>query len=133
MPYLLDSNWVIYHLSAVPEAVQLLDRLAVEGIFISMVTYLEVFEGVETAPNPSEVQVQLARFTDDVPILPLSVEVARRCARLRAHLRREGRRVNNRALDLIIAATAIEHDLTLVTRNLADFNDIPQLRIYQPS
>jgi len=45
-------------------------------------------------------------------------------------LRRQGKRVNNRALDLLIAATAIEHDLTLVTRNLQDYGDIPGLETF---
>jgi len=33
-------------------------------------------------------------------------------------------------LDLLIAATALEHELTIVTRNIEDFNDIPGLVLY---
>jgi predicted nucleic acid-binding protein len=40
--------------------------------------------------------------------------------------------VNSRALDLIIAATALEYDLTLVTANNKDFADIPDLLLSQP-
>jgi predicted nucleic acid-binding protein len=40
--------------------------------------------------------------------------------------------VNSRALDLIIAATALEYDLTLVTKNTDDFKDIPHLSLSQP-
>jgi predicted nucleic acid-binding protein len=32
-------------------------------------------------------------------------------------------------MDLLIAATALEHDLTLVTRNLSHFSRIPELRL----
>ena len=64
-------------------------------------------------------------------IVPLSIPVAQRCARLRETLRRQGRRTSSRALDLIIAATALEHDLTLVTRNTADYQDIPELKLYR--
>jgi predicted nucleic acid-binding protein len=39
--------------------------------------------------------------------------------------------VNSRALDLIIAATALEYDLTLVTDNTGDFKDIPDLTLQQ--
>jgi predicted nucleic acid-binding protein len=35
-------------------------------------------------------------------------------------------------LDLIIAATALEYDLTLVTENTGDFTDIPDLLLSQP-
>ena len=42
----------------------------------------------------------------------------------------EQKRVKARALDLINAAIALEHDLTLVTRNVRDYQDIPGLHLY---
>jgi predicted nucleic acid-binding protein len=48
----------------------------------------------------------------------LTLKAARRCARLRETLRKQGKRVKPRALDFIIAATALEHGLTLVLRNV---------------
>jgi predicted nucleic acid-binding protein len=36
-------------------------------------------------------------------------------------------------MDLLIAATALEHELTLVTHNLKDFELIPDLKLYQPN
>jgi len=56
--------------------------------------------------------------------------VARRCARLRLDLKNRGKRVRSRALDLITAATALEHGLTLVTRNTVDYHDIPGLTLH---
>lgn len=47
-------------------------------------------------------------------ILPIGVEVARRCAQLRVPDPRPER-------DALIAATALVHSLTVVTRNVADF------------
>lgn len=35
-------------------------------------------------------------------------------------------------MDLLIAATALEHDLTLLTYNLRDFRLIPDLKLHQP-
>ena len=64
------------------------------------------------------------------PVLTLTIPIAERCARLRETLRLQGKRVNQRALDLIVAATALEHDLTLVPRNVADYRDIPGLNLY---
>ena len=49
---------------------------------------------------------------------------------VREDLRRSGRRVRHRLLDLINAATAIEYDLTLVTRNTVDYADIPGIRLH---
>jgi tRNA(fMet)-specific endonuclease VapC len=129
MAYLIDSDWVIDYLAGIPEALGLLDRLADERIAISIVTYMEVYQGVERSDEPKEAERQLASFLESVPLLPISPAVARRCAGLRETLRRQGRRVNNRALDLLLAATAIEHNLTLVTRNVRDYADIPGLAI----
>jgi len=45
-------------------------------------------------------------------------------------LEKEQKRVKSRALDLINAAIALERDLTLVTRNVEDYKDIPGLQLY---
>ena len=94
---------------------------------------METYQGLLRSPNPEEAQSKLRAFVDAVPVLPLSATVAQRCAHVRETLRKQGKRVNARALDLIIAATALEYDLTLVTRNTADYADIPDLKLYQPS
>jgi predicted nucleic acid-binding protein len=50
-------------------------------------------------------------------------------AHIRGALRRTGNIISD--LDILIAATAIQHNLTLVTRNIKDFERIPDLNIYQ--
>ena len=92
---------------------------------------MEVWQGVERSPDPSEAEGKLQAFLEAIPILPFSPAVARRCARLREDLRKRGRRFNRRALDLIIAATALEHGLTLVTRNAGDYEDVGEVRLYE--
>lgn len=49
---------------------------------------------------------------------------------IRADLRKRNHPFDHRTLDLFIAATALEHGLTLVTRNLKDFQDIPGIQLY---
>jgi predicted nucleic acid-binding protein len=132
MPYLIDSHVVIDHLADVPEASDLLSRLAADGIAISIITYMEAFQGITRSPHPEEAQVKFRSLIKSIPVLPLSFAVTERCARLRETLRTQQKRVNSRALDLIIAATALEYDLTLVTKNIGDFKDIPDLHLTQP-
>ena len=132
MPYLIDSHVVIDHLADVPEASALLSRFAADGIVMSVITYMEVFQGVTWSPHPDEAHAKFRTFAKSIPILPLSIAVAERCARLRETLRTKTKRVNSRALDLIIAATALEYDLTLITENIKDFDDIPDLPLSQP-
>lgn len=131
MPYLIDTDWTIDHLGNVQDAVQLLTVLAEDGIAISIITYMEVYQGVVRDPKHAEALAHFERFLDGVPIVPLSLAVARRCATLRETLKQQKKKVNSRALDLIIAATALEHNLVLVTRNTSDYHDIPNLKLYQ--
>ena len=131
MAYLIDTDWVIDYLADVTEAADLLSELAEDGIAISIITYMEVYEGVGRSANPEAAEETLAAFLTDVPIVSFSLAVARRCATLRDTLRRQGKRVNARALDLIVAATALEANLTLVTRNVDDYRDIHDLSLHQ--
>jgi predicted nucleic acid-binding protein len=92
---------------------------------------MEVYQGVLRSPAPEQAQIELEDLLQDIPVLPLTPSIARRCAAIRETLRGQGRVVRSRALDLLIAATALEHQLTLVTRNLGDYDDIPGLALYQ--
>jgi len=133
MPYLIDTDQVIDHLTEQPAVVTLLNRLTEGGIAITMVTYMEVYEGIVRDPNPEAARARFDHFLVGVPILPFSEAVAQTCARLRHQLRSQGKRVNSRALDLVNAATAIHYSLIFVTRNLEDYDDIPDLQLYQTS
>lgn len=133
MPYLIDTDWMVDRLDDVPEAAALLDTLSSEGIAVSIITYLELYQGVLRSEDRPASERHMDALLDGIPLLPLSRSVARRCAAVRHGLKLTGKRVNSRALDLIIAATAIEHGLTLVTRNFPDYTDIPDLQIYRPS
>lgn len=132
MPYLLDSDWLIDFLEKDLLAQQLIRRLVPDGVHISIITYMEVYQGIARSPNTAALEATLDDLLEAVGLLTLTPEVARRCARLRETLRQQGRRVNSRALDLINAAIALEHGLILVTRNVSDFRDIPDLALHAP-
>src|SRR5215207_3324623 len=116
MSYRIDFDWIIGHLENAPAATQLLAQLTPSGISISMVIYTEVMQGVLRNPQPQQAPAQFETFLVSVPIVPFSQAVADRCAAIRETLKRQKRKVKSRALDLIDAATALEHGLTLVTR-----------------
>jgi len=115
----------------VQAANQLLEDLAPEGIAISIITYMEAYQGVNRNPHSQTVQKQFQAFLETVPVLPFSLSVAQRCALLRERLKQEGKRVKARALDVMNAAIALEHHLELVTRNREDYEDIPDLPLYK--
>lgn len=130
MAFLIDTDWLIDHLAGDSTARALIADLAPRQIAISIVTYMEAFQGTLRAPNPASAQAHLNAFLVTAPIVPVSIAVAERCAHLREDLRRQGKRVQRRAMDLLIAATAVEHNLMLVTRNRDDYKDIPLLQLW---
>lgn len=133
MPYLIDSDVVIDHLADVGTATKLLDQLASEGIAVSIITYMEAYQGVLRSPHQANARKQFAVFLETVPVLPFSQACAERCAQVRESLRREGKRVKGRALDLMTDAIALEHGLFVVTRNVEDYTDIRNLKVYKAS
>jgi predicted nucleic acid-binding protein len=133
MPYLIDSDLAIDHLANDPAATLLLQQLASQGLAISAITYMEIYEGVLREPTPAargQAEARVNAFIRAIPVVPISEDIARRCALIRDALRRQNRRVRPRALDLLIAATALEHGLTLVTNNRADYRDVPGITLF---
>jgi tRNA(fMet)-specific endonuclease VapC len=127
--YLVDSDRLIDARIGIPAAVSLLASLRAEGLAVSIVSYGELFEGAMGAANPLEELLHIRAFLKPFQLLPLSDPVMEVFARTRADLRRAGRLIPD--LDLLIASTAIHHDLTLLTRNARHFERISALRLFQ--
>lgn len=132
MSYLLDSDTVVDYLFSQPAVRSLLAQLAPEGLAISIVTYLELYHGVYTSKDPKQAERGLRAFLTTVTTLPLTRRVALRTARIRADLQQRGLPFKHRAIDLMVAATASNFDLTLLTSNTRDYQDIPNLKRRDP-
>lgn len=133
MSHLVDTDFVIDHLFNRGSATSTLAELRRTGVAVSVITIIEVIEGIEGGRTPQAARRGFRAFLRGTRVLVVSRAVAERAAGIRLDLRRQKRQVNERALDLIVAATALEHDLILVTRNTRDYDDIPGLRLYQPT
>jgi tRNA(fMet)-specific endonuclease VapC len=129
MRYLVDTDWLIDALIGIPEAVAILEDLTPDGLGISIVSVGEIYEGAFRSSDPEARLARYRAFLSPLPVLPLTDPIMERFARTRAALRQRGELIPD--LDLLIAATAMEHDLTLLTRNRRHFARIPGLRLYQ--
>lgn len=125
MSYLVDSDVVADVLTGQPAATALLRGLARAALAISLITYGEVYEGIYYGRDSRTAEAVFRRFLRGVTVLPLSRAIMRRYARERGDLRAKGQLIGDP--DILIAATALEHGLTLVTRNRRHFQRIPQL------
>ena len=131
MRFLVDADWLIDAAIGRPRAQQTLDRLSDAGLAVSIIAVAEVYEGAFGSPDPQATLAGLRDFLSDFAILPVTDSVVEHFARMRAALRQQGQLIPD--MDLLIAATAIDDDLTLITRNLRHFARLPGLRLYQPS
>jgi predicted nucleic acid-binding protein len=86
---------------------------------LSVISLEEIRYGLAWRPN-ERIRAWFERFlADHCRILPITEDVARRAGDLRGRLRSKGE--TRTQADMLIAATAAAHALTLVTRNAADF------------
>ncbi len=130
MAYLIDSDIMSSYLDLERESVFLVEGLLPAGVSISTVTYMEILQGMMIRHGRDTGRDLLLRRIDGLGIVPFDEAIADRCASIRFDLAGQGRRVRQRALDLMIAATAIEYELVLVTRNRSDYADIPGLTMH---
>lgn len=113
MSYLVDSDFTIDVFHEQPHAIAMLPTLFAAGISVSVISEIELWEGVYTARNPDMMAKTLRQFLRGVRVIPLSRPIARRCARLRGDLRTRKRPITHRALDLILAANVLHYRVEL--------------------
>lgn len=119
MKYLFDSNMVIRAVLGIGSPLR--DHLAAcdEGdIVTSSIAYAEVAFGSVRGKAPAFDKLQA--FVEEVSVLPFGDKAARAYATL--PFRRA-------SYDRLIAAHALSEGLTVVTDNVADFADIPDLKV----
>jgi len=91
----------------------------VTNVSVSVVTVDEVFFGLSWKPNARVLSWFGGFLANHCTVLPVTEPIARRSGQVRGQLQATGR-VRTQA-DMLIAATAQVHGLTLVTRNESDF------------
>lgn len=112
---LVDTNIIIEILNG-----QIFPKESIAaGAYISTVSVMELFA---LAGMSDYEQKAIERMLDELTIIPVSLTIAKRAGVL-ARTRKRGKS------DLIIAATAIELNLKLLTKNIKDFKNIPGLSI----
>ncbi len=134
MPYLLDTDILsaIRRKQRDPNLEKWLHSINPAEVFLSVVTLGEVERGItqQRRINPAFAE-DLEHWLDTILIryeqciLPLSVNIARRWGQLSGEL-------GHSSADLMIAATALEHNLTVATRNTRHFEptQVPLINPY---
>ncbi|WP_299290683.1 type II toxin-antitoxin system VapC family toxin [uncultured Mucilaginibacter sp.] len=121
--YLIDTNAVIDYLGRkMPEAgMAFLDQVLDTAPKVSVITKIEVL-GFNA---PAKDYQLLKNFMDDVALIELTAAIVERTIAIR-------KLYKTKLPDAIIAATALVHDLTLITRNTTDFKNITGIKLLDP-
>lgn len=130
MTYLLDTDWVVWWLRERPEVVERIKKLEPDVLAISIVTLAELYEGVESSKDPAAARRGLNGFLELVEVLSMTEDVAARFGTEATRLSRLGQSLPD--FDLVIAATALHHDLALCTED-QHFERIRGLRVLRLS
>jgi predicted nucleic acid-binding protein len=127
MSFLLDTNVVSEWVKPRPEprVIRWLEEVDEDRVFLSVVTLGELRYGVERLPAGGRRQRLDAWLRQELPLrfegrlLSVDALIADAWGSIIARRERAGRGIS--AMDALIAATAEAHELTLVTRDAADF------------
>jgi len=129
--WLVDTNVISEMARPRPAAkvVAFLERTS--GLHLSVITLHEIAYGVDRAPDPvrrAKLTAWLSQLSQQFAdrVIPIDATIAERAGRLRAAAAALGRPAD--PLDALIAATALERNLKLATRDVADFRNLgPEL------
>ena len=129
MPYLIDTNVLSEPAKPAPNA-KLLRWLADHDaeLLISVLTLGEIVKGIELMSSGKRRRAmerwfeQIEEWATD-RVLPVDAEVMRAWGAYYAKQSKRGRALD--VMDSLLAATALTHGLTIASRNLTDFPDVP--------
>ena len=125
--YLLDTDTIIYSLKGNTNIQENLLHHVNDLLQISIITLMELYYGVYKSQHVDANLAKIKTLEQSFEILPTGQETAEIFGRLKARLELDGNRLDD--FDLIIASTALTHNLVLVTNNEKHFERIEGLKL----
>ena len=124
--YLLDTNVLIAMFKGNVGIQKRIWDIGFDSFFVSELVIAELLVGAYKSGIPDEMtHIQFVK--DYFHVVPVTMHILDRYAFLRATLESSGNRLDS--MDIMIAATALEHHLTLVSGNTRHFARIPDLNL----
>ena len=126
--FLVDTNVVSEFIRPQPDSrvIRWLEAANPESLFASVVTFGEIRLGIEDLPVSKRRAALEEWLEQGLPqwfeshLLPVTKAIADRWGQLTIKAKRKGIAITT--ADGLIAATALQHDLAIVTRNVKDFS-----------
>lgn len=129
--FLYDTNIVSELVKPIPNPGVMALSQSINQVYLSVITIEEIFYGLTAKQATRTMQRIEAFLQSQAVVLPVTDEIARRAGELRGLLRTRGQ--TRTQADMLIAATAQLHQLTVVTRNVKDFEScgVPLLNPFE--
>lgn len=128
MIYLLDTCVLSDFVKGDASTLMHLKSVIPQDIAVSSLTMMEIAYGLALNPEKAKkIQPVLNDFLRVVSIISFEEKDANCSGKIRAYLRQKGNPIGG--YDVLLAGTAINRDLVLVTSNLGEFNRIEGLRL----
>lgn len=128
MVFLLDSNaWISYMREKSPSLIARVDATPPEELCLSSIVCFELLYGAYRSARPDKNLALLGKLFQRYQLVGFEKSTADVASQLRFDLESLGTPIG--PYDLLIAATALVHDLTLVTRNTGEFGRVSNLRV----
>ena len=127
--YLLDTN-IIIRLLRNGEYLDKLIELGQGRSAISIITYYEIYVGIEKSPNTKLRKKKCQKFeelVDLLTVIPFGREEAKEASKIRVSLEAIGKGIG--PMDTLIAGLALANDCVLVTGNTKEFNRVKGLDV----
>ena len=125
--YLLDTDTVIYALKGQPDVVRNLALHVDDPLGVSVVTLMELYYGAFRSQQVAGNLARVRALEKAVRVWDLEADAAEVVGALKAELESDGTSLDD--FDLGIAACALVHNLTLVSRGSAHFARVRGLRL----
>ena len=125
--FLLDTDTVIFSLKGHPAVRVNLQRHVHDPLKISVITFMELYYGAFKSQQPAGNLAKIKMLEQATETVPVGMETAELFGTLKAQLENKGERLDD--FDLILAACALAHNLTMVTNNTGHFKRIADLKL----
>ena len=123
--YCLETTFIIDFLRGKEAAIGKYEAIKGLQLETTAVVAWEILRGPKLCGRVKEYDSAL-RFLEQLAIVPFTLTASRITAEIEQDLQENGQKVN--LIDVLIAATALENDATLVTRD-EDYRNIPGLKV----
>ena len=128
MRYLLDTCVISDFIKGEPGTFRRFKQVSPTNLAVSSITEMELRYGLAWNPRVTENKREAIMDTlASVTILPFNSAAAGQAAEIRALLKSQGTPIG--PYDVLIAATALQHNLIMVTANQREFERVPGLRL----